>query len=318
MTTYIIRRVLMSIVVLFIVSVLVFLAMRMLPGDPIKLMMAESQMVALSEEELDKVRHEFGLDRPLVVQYFSWMGGVLTGDFGTSILTRAPVADEMWHRLPITLHLGLLAWILGIVVGIPAGILCAVKRGKWIDGLVTGLANIGITMPVFWLGVMLIYLFGLYLGWLPIQGYTSPFDDFWKSTQQLIMPVFCVAIFSLAGTVRQTRSSMLEVLNQDYIRTAWAKGLKQKAVIVKHAIKNGLIPVVTLSGMGLTMVIGGSVIIEMVFNIPGIGRLLVTAMNAQDFPVVQSVVLLIAVMIVVINLIIDLSYGWLDPRIRYN
>ena len=318
MTTYIIRRILGAIVVLVLVSVVVFLAMRMLPGDPIQLMMAKSEVVAMDQKALDIARHQFGLDRPLIVQYFSWVGGVFKGDFGTSIMSRGPVAHEMWRRLPITLHVGLLAFVIGLVIGIPAGIVCAVKRGRWADGFVTGLANIGITVPVFWLGLMMIYLFALRLKWLPVQGYTSPFIDFWKSTEQLVMPVFCLALFPLAGTVRQTRSSMLEVLGQDYVRTAWSKGLKQKAVIMKHSLKNSLIPVVTLSGMQLTMVIGGAVIVEKVFNIPGLGRYLIDSINAQDYPAVQSGVLLIAIIVVAINLLIDLSYGWLDPRIRYN
>jgi peptide/nickel transport system permease protein len=308
----------MAIVVLVLVSLVVFLAMRMLPGDPIKLMMAQSEVVAMNPQALEQARHEFGLDRPLIMQYLSWAGGIFKGDFGTSIMSRGSVSKEMWRRLPITLHVGLLAFVIGVVIGIPAGIVCAIKRGKWVDGLVTGLANIGITIPVFWLGVMMMYVFGLYLKWLPIQGYTSPFDDFWQSTRQLVMPVFCLALFPIAGTVRQTRSSMLEVLGQDYVRTAWSKGLKQKAVIMKHSLKNSLIPVVTLSGMQLTMVIGGAVIVEQVFNIPGLGRYLITSINAQDFPVVQSVTLLIAFIVVAVNLLIDLSYGWLDPRIRYN
>ena len=318
MITYVIRRLLMALVVLVLVSVVVFGAMRLLPGDPIRLIMAQSEIIAMDETALQNLRHEFGLDRPVIVQYFSWVGGVLKGDFGTSIMSRGPVADEMWHRLPITLHVGLLAFIIGVAIGIPAGIVCAVKRGKWADSFVTGMANIGITVPVFWLGVMMMYLFALRLKWLPTSGYTSPFDDFWLSTRQLVMPVFCLALFPLAGTVRQTRSSMLEVLGQDYVRTAWSKGLKQRAVIMKHSLKNSLIPVVTLSGMQLTMVVGGAVIVEQVFTIPGIGRYLITSINAQDYPAVQSVVLLIAIIVVVINLLIDLSYGWLDPRIRYN
>lgn len=318
MTTYVIRRLLMAIVVLVLVSVVVFGAMRLLPGDPIRLMMAQSEIVDLDQSALKKLRHEFGLDRPLVVQYFSWLGGVLKGDFGKSIMSRGPVADEIWHRLPITLHVGLLALVIGVAIGIPAGIVCAVKRGKWLDGLVTGFANIGITVPQFWLGVMMMYLLALRLNWLPTSGYTSPFEDFWLSARQLVMPVFCLALFPLAGTVRQARSSMLEVLGQDYVRTAWSKGLRQRAVIIKHSLKNSLIPVVTLSGMQLTMVVGGSVIVEQVFTIPGIGRYLITSINAQDYPAVQSVVLMLAVIVVVINLLIDLSYGWLDPRIRYN
>jgi peptide/nickel transport system permease protein len=181
----------------------------------------------------------------------------------------------------------------------------------------TALSNIGITMPTFWFGVMLIYLFGLYLKWLPIQGYTSPFENFWLSTQQLVMPVICLALFPIASMARQTRSSMLEVMRQDYIRTAWSKGLRERIVISKHALKNGLIPIITLAGMGLSTVIGGSVIIETVFNIPGIGRLAVTAINNHDYAYVQGIVLIIAIVIMMTNLAVDLMYGWLDPRIRY-
>ena len=288
MTTYIARRILMAIFVLFIVSVVIFLAMRLLPGDPIKLKLAQSQIVSLNAEQLAAARHQYGLDRPLVMQYFNWIGGVAKGSFGISIMSQGPVAPELWRRLPVTLHIGLLAFILGTLIGAPAGILCAVRRGTWIDGLVTGLANIGITLPTFWLGVMLVYVFALHFHWLPTQGYTSPFTDFWLSTRQLIMPVFCLALFPLAATTRQTRASMLDVLGLDYVRTARSKGLREKAVIAKHALKNALIPVVTLSGMGLTMVVGGSVVIEMVFNIPGIGRMLVTGITNQAYPVVQS------------------------------
>jgi peptide/nickel transport system permease protein len=318
MTAYIIRRLIQLVIVLLIVSIMVFLAMRLLPGDPIRMILTQSQVTQVTEEQIEQLRHEHGLDRPLAVQYLTWMGGVVRGDLGNSILYDTPVSREIIRRFPITLHVGLTGFLLGTFLGIIVGIVSAVRRGTWIDTLLTTLANIGITIPVFWLGVMLIYLFGLYLKWLPIQGYTSPFTDFWLGFRQMIMPVACIAIYPLSSTARQTRSSMLEVMRQDYIRTAWSKGLKERAVIVKHALKNGLIPVVTLTGMGLGMMMGGEVMIETVYNIPGLGRLAVASVFNQDYPYVQGIVLIIATLVLFINLLTDVSYGWIDPRIRYS
>jgi peptide/nickel transport system permease protein len=318
MTTYIIRRLILAIIVILIVSLMVFFAMRLLPGDPIRMVASQAEQKEFTEEEIADLRHEFGLDRPLAVQYLSWIKGVLHGDLGTSIMQRIPVTTEIFRRIPITLHIGLTAYIIGILLGIPAGILCAVRRGKLIDSIVTALANIGITIPAFWLGVMLIYLVGLRLGWLPVLGYTSPFDDLGMSTKQLIMPVFCLMLYPLASNTRQTRSSMLEVMRQDYIRTAWSKGLRERSIIIRHALKNGLIPVITLSGIGLSMIIGGSVIVETVFNIPGMGRLAITAIQNQDYPYVQGIILIVASIVMLVNFLVDLAYGWLDPRIRYS
>jgi peptide/nickel transport system permease protein len=318
MITYLIRRLIMVLIVLIIVSILVFVAMRMLPGDPIRMLVTQSEQQEFTEQQIAQLRHEFGLDRPMMVQYFSWIGGIFRGDLGVSILHRAPVAGEIIRRLPITLHLGITAFIVGIVVGIPAGVICAVRRGKWIDTLVTTFANLGITVPNFWLGVMLIYLFGLYLRWLPVMGYTSPFEDLGMNARQMIMPIICMALFPIASNARQSRSSMLEVMKQDYIRTAWSKGLQERVIIIRHALKNGLIPIITLSGMGLSMIIGGSVIVETVFNIPGMGRLAVTSVLNQDYPYVQGIILLVSTFILMINLVVDLAYGWLDPRIRFS
>jgi peptide/nickel transport system permease protein len=192
-----------------------------------------------------------------------------------------------------------------------------VRRGKWLDKVVTPLTYVGITIPVFWLGILLIYAFGLKLNWLPISGYTSPLDDFWLSTRQLVMPVLCLAVFGLAANARQMRSSMLETIRQDYIRTAWSKGLKERTIIVRHAMKNSLIPVITLMGMGVGIIFGGSVLVETVFAIPGVGRLLVSSILGQDYVVVQGITLVIAVIVLLVNLIVDISYGWFDPRIRY-
>jgi peptide/nickel transport system permease protein len=215
------------------------------------------------------------------------------------------------------MQVGLAAFILSVVLGIPAGIISAIRRGKWLDTLVTTLANLGITAPIFWVGILLIYLFGLYLEILPIYGYVSPFENLWMSIKLSILPVVCLTIFPLAGVTRQTRSAMLEVIQQDYIRTAWAKGLSERVVIVRHALKNSLIPVVTLMTMSIRAIFGGQVLVETVFNIPGMGQLAVDAMLTNDYAVVQGAVLVITLVVTLTNLMIDLSYGWLDPRTRH-
>jgi peptide/nickel transport system permease protein len=317
MGAYIIRRIVQSIIVIFIVSIFVFFGMRLLPGDPIYMLFNPNQLQNYTKEQIAEIRHEAGLDRPLVVQYFDWLGGVFKGNLGDSIMTKEPIMKELSKRIAVTAYIGVLAFILSIIVGIPFGIISAIRRATWLDTIVTTLANIGITIPIFWLGIMLIWAFAVKLHWLPVQGFTSPFDDFWLSTRKVIMPVFCMAIFSIAGNARQARSAMLEVLRQDYIRTAWAKGLRER-VIIGHALKNSLIPIVTLAGMGISLIFGGSVLIEKVFNIPGMGRMSVDALFAKDYPYVQGITLIITSIIVFSNLLVDLSYGWLDPRIRYN
>ncbi len=318
MTTYIIRRIVQTVVVLILVSIIVFIAVRMLPGNPILMLVTPGELEEYTDQQIKALEHEFGIDRPMVVQYFDWISGLLLhGDLGDSIVNRSPVMEFLVKRLPVTFHIGILAIILAIIIGVPAGVICAVRRGKWQDSIVTLLANIGITAPNFWVGMLFIYFFGLYLKILPVFGYTSPFTDFTASIKQLIMPVACLAVYPIASITRQTRSSMLEVMRQDYIRTAWSKGLKERGIITKHAIKNGLIPVVTLMGMSVGVVIGGSVLIETVFNIPGMGRRAVDAIFNQDYPVVQGVVLLVSTAVAVTNLVVDLSYGWLDPRIRF-
>ena len=276
-----------------------------------------NQIQSFTPEQLAEIRHNAGLDKPMVIQYVDWVGNIFHGDLGNSVLYHTSVASDISKRLPVTAHIGFLAFILGLIIGIPLGVISAVRRGSWLDTLVTTLANLGITVPTFWLGIMLIYVFAIFLHWLPVMGYTSPTVDFVKSTKQLIMPVFCLAIFPIAGNARQARSSMLEVLRQDYIRTAWSKGLRERAVIMRHALKNSLIPIVTLAGMGISTIVGGAVLIEQVFNIPGMGRLAVDSLFTHDYAYVQGITLIITVVVVLANLLVDISYGWLDPRIRY-
>jgi peptide/nickel transport system permease protein len=319
MTTYIIRRLVLSLITLIIITLIVFFAIRLLPGDPLIIYMGQqAQSQQLTEEGLEQLRIKFGLDKPLMVQYFNWAGGLFRGKLGESINYHDQVSKLMKERFPITLHLGVLALILTIFIGVLMGLAAAIRRGTWIDTLSTFFANIGVCIPVFWLAAILVYIFGLQLHWLPVYGYTSPFVDFWKNTRQIIMPVFCMAIGGLSSTARLTRSAMLEVTHQDYIRTAWSKGLSERTVIMRHAIKNGLIPIVTVLGMGIGGIFAGSVIIENIFAIPGIGRLLVNGLYAQDYPVIQSGTLVIATIIVLSNLIVEISYVWLDPRIRYS
>jgi peptide/nickel transport system permease protein len=318
MKTYIIRRLLHALAVLILVTLIVFFVMRLLPGDPLIIYVAQTaELEAMPPEMIDKMRKEFGLDKPIMIQYLNWIAGLPRGDFGTSIFYREKVSKLLIERFPVTIHLGFLAFIVGGFFGILAGLLAAIRRGKWVDKIITPLTYVGITIPVFFLGIFLIYAFGLKLQWLPIAGYTSPLDDFWLSTKQSIMPVLCLAVFGLAGNARQMRSSMLEVIQQDYIRTAWSKGLSEWLIINRHALKNSLIPVITLMGFGIGIIFGGSVLVETVFAIPGVGRLLVSSIFGQDYVVVQAITLVVAVIVLVINLIVDISYGWLDPRIRH-
>jgi len=311
--TYIIRRVIMAVIVIFVITFISFMIMQIVPGDPARVMLG----MEAPQEQIDALRKELWLDRPVLIQYAHWIGNILRGDFGRSVMYQENVKDLWAARLPITLNLSLLAVVLSAIVGISAGTVSAITRGSVIDQIISVLANTGIAIPIFWLGILGIYLFGLHLGWLPIQGYTSPFEDFWLSLKKLVMPVICLAVPGLAMMTRQTRSSMLEVVRQDYIRTAWAKGLSRRVVIIRHALKNALTPVTTLLGFMVPMMVGGSVLTETVFNIPGMGRLLVRSVLNKDFIVVEAGVLLIAIVVSLANLIVDISYGWLDPRIRY-
>jgi peptide/nickel transport system permease protein len=313
MITYVTRRLGQTVLVLFIVSIIVFMIMHLLPGDPAKIMLGTNA----TQEQLDLLTKEMGLDKPLPVQYVHWFGHVLQGDLGNSITYKEKVSNLIATRLPKTLFIGALALFFTLLIGIPAGVIAAVKRGSVIDSAITSLANFGIAVPSFWLAFLGVYLFSLKLGWLPVQGYTSPFDDFWLSVKKLIMPVALLSLTSLSSIARQTRSAMLEVIRQDYIRTARSKGLLDRIVIVKHAFRNALIPIVTLLGLSLGYLVGGSVFIEQVFNIPGMGRLMVQSIFGQDYVVVQGCVLLVATVVALANLCVDLAYSYIDPRIRY-
>jgi peptide/nickel transport system permease protein len=313
LASYISRRIIETLVVLIITSFLCFSLVHIIPGDPVRVMLG----VQASDEQVDFQREQLGLNDPFLVQYINWLGKGLRGDFGTSIRYQQPVAQIFMQRFPITLYLSFLALILSIVFGITTGVISAIRRGSVLDQVLVVFATVGFCTPVFWLGILGVYLFGLKLGWLPVQGWVSPTTDFWDGARHAVMPIILLAVASLAITARQTRSSMLEVVRQDYIRTAASKGLSERVIVLRHALKNALIPVITLVGLQTRILLGGSVLIETVFNIPGMGRLLVDSAFNKDFFVLQGGVLLLGVLVCVVNLLVDVSYGWLDPRIRY-
>ncbi len=318
MFAYIVRRILQAIAVVFVISIVVFILVRCLPGDPIEMYVSQAGLTEITPEMIQEIRHDKGLDRPWIVQYVDWLGQMFRGDFGVSIMRNFNIADEMQNRVTVTLLIGLTAFLIGLVVGPLLGIISAIRKGKFVDNLVTVLANIGVTAPTFWIAILLIYVFSLHLGWLPLYGYTLPWEDFGECVKQSIMPVFVTALGPIATTARQTRSSVLEVLNEDYVRTAWAKGLNEKKVVFKHVLKNSLMPVVTLQGTMLRMVVGGSVVVETLFVIPGMGSMMVDAMLSRDYPVIQAVTVVMTIIVVLSSLIVDLLYAWIDPRIQYD
>jgi peptide/nickel transport system permease protein len=313
LTSFIIRRLIQAVIVIFLVTIISFLLLQIVPGDPVIQILGSHA----TPEQQAILRHELGLDQPVVMQYIHWIGGILHGNFGKSIIYHENVAALIKERLPITAYLSVIALVISTILGVIGGVICAVRRGSALDSFISLFANTAVAIPTFWLGIVGIYVFGLKLGWLPIEGWTSPFVNFTQSTRQLIMPVFALSVPNIAIVVRQTRSSMLETIRQDYVRTATSKGLRRNIVLYKHALRNALIPVVTLVGMALAFLIGGEVLIETVFNIPGIGRLLVRAALDKDYLIVQAGVLIIGAAVCLTNLLVDVTYGWIDPRIRY-
>ncbi len=318
MGAYIGRRLIQCVIVVVLVSVVTFFIMHFLPGDPLAAYVHDRQITSLTPEAKLQLEKQFGLDKSVPQQYVSWMVGIFHGDFGYSFLLNKSAGEAIKERFPVTLYLGIVSFIISAVLGAFLGTICAIRRGKWIDTTITALANLGITMPAFWVGILLIYVLALKAKLLPVLGFTSPFTNFGLSIRQMIMPVICLALPAIAGLTRQTRSSVLEVVHQDYIRTAWSKGLRERTVVTKHIVKNGFIPVVTILGMILGQVLSGAVLIETVFNIPGLGQLLVNAVTDKDYVVVQIGTLIMASSVVLANLLVDISYGWFDPRIRYN
>ena len=312
MTRYIVKRLIQSVIVIFIVSVFTFLLTYMIPGDPVYAMLGGD----ITREQYEIAYKEMGLDKPMHIRYINWLSNILRGNFGMSYKYRMPVIDMIKARLPVTMYLGTLSIIISTAVGVILGILAATKRGKAIDTVITLLANLGAVMPLFWLAVLGMSLFAMHLKWLPSYGFTFPTQNFSMSIKQTILPLFALSVGAISGTTRQMRSSMLEVIRQDYIRTARAKGLKESQVITKHALKNALIPIVTLTGMSFRNVVSGSTSVEIIFSIAGTGQLLVNSVLSKDVATTQACILLVAVVVSIANLIVDISYGYIDPRIR--
>ncbi len=315
MTGYLVRRALNAIPLLLIVSMAVF-ALTHLSGDPIEAIVGGGEVVSSPELEA-RLRADLGLDKPLPVQYWNWLTGVVQGDLGRSIQTRQPVTEAIGDRLPTTLQLALCAWMIGIGISLPLGIIAAVKQNTWVDHLSTVLALSGVAIPAFWMGLMFILFFGVWLDVLPPSGFVSVFDDPVKAAQYLILPAVTLGVHQTGSLTRQTRSAMVEVLNQDYVRTARAKGLVESTVVLRHAVRNAMLPALTVLGLQAGALVGGTVVVEQVFAIPGMGRLALTAVLQHDIPVVQGFVLVATLAVVVANLFTDVMYGVLDPRIRH-
>jgi peptide/nickel transport system permease protein len=311
--SYLGRRILATIPVMAVVAVVVFALLHLAPGDPAAVIAGDQATV----EEVAKVRAQLDLDRPLPLQFASWLGQVLTGDLGRSIYDGQPVTRMIGQRVEPTLALSICTLLVALSVAIPLGIVAAWKAGTWLDRGVMGFAVLGFSFPVFVIGYGLIYLLSLKLEWLPVQGYASPRDGIGEFAAHMVMPALALGWVLTALFARMTRTSMLEVLSQDYIRTAHAKGLSSAQVLIGHALKNAAVPIVTTIGIGIALLIGGVVVTETVFAIPGVGLLTVDAILRRDYPVIQGVVLVFSAVYVLINLAVDLSYGFLDPRIRY-
>jgi len=312
MGKYILSRLGQSLAVIFLVTVIVFTLMHILPGDPISIYLGETA----TPEQIEYYTQMFGLDQPLHVQYLKWIGGLLKGEMGRSITYSIDVKALLAKRVVCTLSVTLPAFFLSICIGVTLGVISATNRGKKLDSIITSCANVGIAIPSFWVGIILVYFFALTLKVLPVQGYTSFMENPIEYLRKLVMPVIVLSLGQIASLTRQTRSAMLEVVSQDYIRTARSKGITEKRVIYRHALRNALIPIVTLLGNSIGMLIGGTVIIENLFVIPGVGSLMMTSIINKDYMVVQNVTFIIALAVVLCNLFVDILYGYIDPRIR--
>ena len=317
MTTYIIRRIFWGLLVIVLVSIFVFLLVRLLPGDPLYLFLEENDVQYMTEEQLEDMKHQYGLDKTLIRQYFSWIYDILRGDLGYSIYNQKKLITLLVARFPVSFELSIISWIIGHAIGLLVGIIAALRRGTKLDSAVMGGIYLSITIPSFWFAILLIYLMGLKLNWLPLTGWTSPTEDLGMHIKQLIMPVLCLGHTGMASTARLMRSSMLEVIQQDYVRTAWSKGLREQVIVTRHVLKNSFIPIITMLGLGFAHIFGGSFIIETIFSIPGVGLLMVEGLYAHDYAIIQFGALLSAFMMVVSNVLVDISYGYFDPRIRY-
>jgi peptide/nickel transport system permease protein len=310
---YLARRLVVAVPSLLIATAIVFTLPRLIPGDAVQLMLAETSYA----KDIDELRAKLGLDRPFYVQYVEWLGRAAHGDLGESLWTRRPVLSELAQRLPVTGELALYATVIALLIALPVGVLAAARQDSLADYVLRSLAILGLSVPNFWLATLLIVLPAIWWGWRPVTGFVEFRQDPLAHVAQILLPALILGIASAAALMRLTRGMLLEVLRQDYVRTAWAKGLTERAVVIKHGLRNAVIPVITLLGTQLPLILGGTVVIEQIFGLPGVSRFLFDAINQRDYPVIQGVNLLVVSTVVLVNLVVDTLYAVLDPRIRY-
>ncbi|MFD1848765.1 nickel ABC transporter permease [Oceanobacillus bengalensis] len=313
MAEYIIRRLIYGVIVLFIMVTFIFVVMRAVPGDVVTLQLADS---GASEEQIEALEAELGLDKSIPAQLGDWIVGAVQGDLGMSLWSGQPVTEVITERLPVTLQLAIMSIILAILIGIPIGVISAVKHNTFIDHFLRITSVGGLSIPNFWLGLILLTVLALVLNWIPPLGYQSFLENPIVNFQQMILPAICLAITLSASIVRMTRSAVLEVLHSEFIRTVRSKGAKERVVIYKHALRNSLVSVITLIGLQVGYLLGGTVVLESIFSLPGLGSLIFETVSSRDYPVVQAAVLIFGAMFLLVNLIVDVMYGWVDPRIR--
>ncbi len=316
MRQYAVKRIGLFIPTVVLVTVIVFVVMRLIPGDP-ALAILSADDAAYTEQELHELRVKLGTDRSIVIQYLDWMGGLLRGDFGTSFWWNGPVMDRLAERIPVTIELAILGILLAVICAVPLGVISAIRPDSPLDYLSRVFTLVGISIPTFFSGILLTLLLIRAFGWLPPLGYENFWEDPWANFKQMMLPALALGFYDMAFIARVTRSSMMEILREDYMRTARSKGLRERIVLSRHGLKNAVLPILTISGWQFGRLFGGTVIIERIFLIPGIGQLLIDAVFQRDFPTIQAIIVIVAVSIVIINLLVDLLYGWLDPRIRY-
>ena len=319
MRTYVLRRLVLFVPTLLGVSILIFVLMRLVPGDIAEILVYQSgsESSAIQQKQIRQIRQELGLDRPVVVQYLAWMGGALRGDFGQSYMQRRPVSDILRERFPRSMELALLTLAIAVVWAVPLGVVSAVRQNGALDYLARVVSLSGLSLPLFVTGALILYGLGRIFRWMPPLEFVSFTENPLENLKQLIWPALCQAYYISAPISRLTRSEMLEVIRQDYVRTARAKGLRERAVVYRHALRNSLLPVVTFIGWWGGRLLGGLVIMELIFVVPGMGTALVQAVSQRDYPTVQAMIFVMALVFLVVNLVVDLAYAWLDPRIRY-
>jgi peptide/nickel transport system permease protein len=319
MSSYLIKRLLLVIPTVILITMIVFLSVRFVPGDVIDLMVQDMASTAAMGTDLsgDSLRQSLGLDMPVHIQYLRWLGDIVHGDLGNSLWTRTSITGEVLKHLPVSMELGVMAILISMLISIPIGILSAVRQDSWADYIGRTVAVLAISLPGFWIATIVIVYPSVWWNWSPSIFYIPITKDFWGNIVQFIIPSAILGMVLSGTTMRMTRTMMLETLRQDYVRTAWSKGLSEQTIIVRHALRNALIPIVTIIGSMLPIIIGGSVVLEQIFSLPGIGQYMIEALNKRDYTVISGINLVVASFVLLINIIVDISYSWLDPRIRY-